>query len=113
MVIPFLDPLLAEPLIKIQLVLLAVNMIPVWPLDGGRIVLSFILMFYPKARLFEMYLSVSLLLTILTIIITFIMLPKTLFLLVLSIFIFIKLVSEWRYRKYRLAFEKYVMNRLT
>ncbi|WP_255508024.1 site-2 protease family protein [Lysinibacillus sp. BW-2-10] len=113
LVIPFLDPLLAEPLIKIQLVLLAVNMIPVWPLDGGRIVLSFILMFYPKARLFEMYLSVSLLLTILTIIITFIMLPKTLFLLVLSIFIFIKLVSEWRYRKYRLAFEKYVMNRLT
>ncbi|SOC02526.1 stage IV sporulation protein FB [Ureibacillus xyleni] len=110
---PFLDPLLSDPLFKIQLVLLGINMIPVWPLDGGRIILSLILVFYPKARFYEMYISISLILTILTIIITFILLPKTLFLLVLSIFIFIKLVGEWRYRKYRLAFEKYVMKRLT
>lgn len=31
---PFLDPLLAKPLIKIQMVLLLINLIPVWPLDG-------------------------------------------------------------------------------
>lgn len=112
-VVPFLDPLLADPLLKIQLILLGINLIPIWPLDGGRIILSLILLIYPKARFYEMYLSISLILTILTMIITFILLPKTLFLLVLSIFIFLRLVSEWRYRKYRLAFEKHVMKRLT
>ncbi|MFP3916443.1 site-2 protease family protein [Lysinibacillus telephonicus] len=110
---PFLDPLVADLLLKIQLVLLAVNIIPIWPLDGGRIMMALILIIYPRARAYELYLTISLILILLTVIITFILLPKTLFLLVLSIFLLIKLISEWRYRKYRLAFEKHVMNRLT
>ena len=110
---PFLDPLVADLLLKIQFVLLGVNIIPIWPLDGGRIIMALILIFYPRARAYELYLSISLILVTLTMIITFILLPKTLFLLVLSIFLLIKIISEWRYRKYRLAFEKHVMNRLT
>lgn len=112
-VTPFLDPLVADLLLKIQLVLLAVNIIPIWPLDGGRIIMAIILIFCPRARAYEIYLAFSLMLITLTVIITFILLPKTLFLLVLSTFLLIKIISEWRYRKYRLAFEKHVMNRLT
>lgn len=112
-VTPFLDPLLAEQLLKIQLILLGVNLVPIWPLDGGRILMSLILMFYPRARFYELYLSISLILIMLTVVITFILLPKSLFLLILSAFLLIKLINEWRYRKYRLAFEKHVMNRLT
>lgn len=110
---PFLDPLVADLLLKIQLILLGVNIIPIWPLDGGRIIMALILIFYPRRRAYELYLSISLILISCTVIITFILLPKTLFLLVLSTFILIKIISEWRYRKYRLAFEKHVMNRLT
>jgi len=109
----FLDPLLAEPLVKIQILLLAINIIPIWPLDGGRIIMSLIHIFYPRIRMVEFYLSVSLILITLTVIITFILLPKTLFLLVLSIFLFFQIVNEWRYRKYRFAFEKHVIKRLT
>jgi len=112
-VTPFLDPLLAEPLVKIQILLLAINIIPIWPLDGGRIIMSLIHIFYPRIRMVEFYLSVSLILITLTVIITFILLPKTLFLLVLSIFLFFQIVNEWRYRKYRFAFEKHVIKRLT
>lgn len=112
-VIPFLDPLLAEPLLKIQMILLGVNIIPIWPLDGGRIIMALIHIFYPRIRMVELYLSISLILITLSVIITFILLPKTLFLLVLSIFLLIQIVNAWRYRKYRFAFEKHVIKRLT
>lgn len=110
---PLLDPLFADPFLKIQLILLAINLVPIWPLDGGRVVLSLILIFSPKARNYEMFLAISLLLISLIVVVTFILIPKTLFLFVLSIFLLIKIIEEWRYRKFRLAFEKYVMNRLT
>ena len=110
---PLLDPLFADPFLKIQLILLAINLVPIWPLDGGRVVLSLILIFSPKARNYVMFLAISLLLISLIVVVTFILIPKTLFLFVLSIFLLIKIIEEWRYRKFRLAFEKYVMNRLT
>ncbi|WP_235863166.1 site-2 protease family protein [Ureibacillus sinduriensis] len=109
----FLDPLLADPMLKIQFILLAINMIPIWPLDGGRIIMSLIHIFYPRVRIVEFYLSISLILITATVFITFILLPKSLFLLVLSIFLLIQIINEWRYRKYRFAFEKHVIKRLT
>ena len=110
---PFLDPLLAEPVLKIQIVLLGINLIPIWPLDGGRIIMSLIHIFYPRIRMVEFYLTISLILIAVSVFITFILLPKTLFLLVLSIFLFLQIVNEWRFRKYRFAFEKHVIKRLT
>ncbi|HWK24315.1 MAG TPA: site-2 protease family protein [Ureibacillus sp.] len=112
-IIPFLDPLIAEPLLKIQLVLIGFNIIPIWPLDGGRIIMSLIHIYYPRIRMVEFYLTISLILIVLAVIITFILLPKTLFLLVLCIFLLIQIVNTWRYRKYRFAFEKHVIKRLT
>ena len=112
-VTPFLDPLLAEPLLKIQFILLGINIIPIWPLDGGRIIMSLIHIFYPRIRMVEFYLTISLILIAVSVFITFILLPKTLFLLVLSIFLFLQILNEWRYRKYRFAFEKHVIKRLT
>lgn len=109
----FLDPILAKQLIKIQMILLLINLIPVWPLDGGRIVFSLILIFSKKVKMYEWFLAISLILISLSAILTFVMLPQTLFLFVLSIFLWMKVVQEWRYRKYRIAFEKYVLNRLT
>ncbi|HWL27017.1 MAG TPA: site-2 protease family protein [Ureibacillus sp.] len=113
MITPLLDPLFAEPFFKIQIILLLINLVPIWPLDGGRIVFSLILIFSGKSRSYELFLSISLIIIFLAAIITFILLPKTLFIFVLSIFLFIQIVQEWRYRKYRLAFEKHVMKRLT
>lgn len=109
----FLDPVLAKPFMKIQLVLLLVNVIPIWPLDGGRIMLSFILMFSKSARSYELFLAISFIMNSIALIVTFMLLPKTLFLFVLSFFLWLKIVQEWKYRKYRIAFEKHVMNRLT
>ncbi|WP_225230154.1 site-2 protease family protein [Ureibacillus galli] len=110
---PLLDPLVADPFLKIQLILLAINIIPIWPLDGGRMILSLILIFHPRIRIIEYYLTLSLILITISVFITFILLPKTLFLLGLSLFLLLQIINEWRYRKYRFAFEKHVMKRLT
>ncbi len=61
----------------------------------------------------NLFLLFSLLIIFLAVIITFILLPRSLFIFVLCLFLLIKIVHEWRYRKYRLAFEKHVMKRLT
>ncbi|WP_140422904.1 M50 family metallopeptidase [Ureibacillus manganicus] len=113
MITPWMDPLFADPFLKIQLILLIVNLVPIWPLDGGRIVLSLILMFSPKSKNYELFLLISLILIFLVALISFILLPNSLFIFVLSLFLLIKIVQEWRFRKYRLAFEKHVMKRLT
>jgi stage IV sporulation protein FB len=113
LVAPILDPLFAEPFIKIQLILLIINLIPIWPLDGGRIVFSFILMFSKKSRNYELFLIISFLIIFVSVLISFILLPRSLVIFILSIFLFVKIFQEWRYRKYRLAFEKHVMKRLT
>lgn len=113
LIAPFLDPLLAKLFIKIQLILLLINLIPIWPLDGGRVVLALILMFSKSARNYELFLTISFILISLVVLLTFILLPETLFIFVLSIFLWMKVIQEWRYRKYRIAFEKHVLNRLT
>lgn len=110
---PLLDPLVADPFLKIQLILLAINIIPIWPLDGGRMILSLILIFHPRIRIIEYYLTLSLILITISVFISFILLPKTLFILGLSLFLLLQIINEWRYRKYRFAFEKHVMKRLT
>lgn len=110
---PFFDPLLAEPFKKVQLILLFVNLVPIWPLDGGRIVFSLILLFRKRAKIYEMYLLFSFIFILLLMFVSFVFLPKSLFLFTLTIFLFIQIIKEWRFRKYRIAFEKHVLNRLT
>lgn len=110
---PFFNPLLAEPFIKVQILLLVINLFPIWPLDGGRIVFALIILIYKKARIYEMYLLFSFIFILGVMFVSFVFLPKSLFLFILTIFLFIQIVKEWRFRKYRIAFEKHVMNRLT
>lgn len=110
---PFFNPLLAEPFIRVQYVLLFINLIPIWPLDGGRIVISLILLISKKARIYELYLLFCFIFIMLLMFISFVFLPKSVFLFTLTIFLFIQIVKEWRFRKYRIAFEKHVLKRLT
>ncbi|MGE6515414.1 site-2 protease family protein [Lysinibacillus sphaericus] len=109
----FMPELLATKLIEVQLVLLAINVLPILPLDGGRIMIACLFLFYPTVRAFEHYYSFCLAIVTLLFIMTLGYLPQSIFLAVLCLFIWLQVIKEWNYRKYRLAFEKYVMNRLT
>ncbi len=109
----FMPELLATKLIEVQLVLLVINVLPILPLDGGRIMIACLFLFYPTVRAFEHYYSFCLAIVTLLFIMTLGYLPQSIFLAVLCLFIWLQVIKEWNYRKYRLAFEKYVMNRLT
>lgn len=109
----FMPELIAGKLISVQLVLLLVNMIPILPLDGGRILLAWLFLYYPKAQVVEMYYWLSFIVAMTLFLITLNFLPQSIFLAIICLFIWLQVLKEWRYRKYRIAFEKYVMNRLT
>lgn len=108
-----LPPLLKGLFIEIQLFILCINLLPIWPLDGGRILCFTLLKQYPYSKLFEYYVSNSFYLLTVTIIVLLYLLPQSLALVVVSIFLWSKVIRDWRNRKYRSAFEKHVMNRLT
>lgn len=104
---------LSDPFLMAQLLLLLVNLLPIWPLDGGRILCFQTLKRYPKIKIYELYLMLSFCLLTAIIIVLLYLLPRTLSLAILSLFLWSKIIAEWRIRKYRSAFEKLVMNRLT
>ncbi|HEY4624099.1 MAG TPA: site-2 protease family protein [Solibacillus sp.] len=108
-----LPPLLKELFIEIQFFILCLNLLPIWPLDGGRILCFTLLNRYAHSKLFEYYVSNSFYLLTVTIIVLLYLLPQSLPFVVVSIFLWSKVIADWRIRKYRSAFEKHVMNRLT
>ncbi|WP_155591772.1 stage IV sporulation protein FB [Lysinibacillus cavernae] len=109
----FMPGLLSTKLISVQLVLLAVNIVPIIPLDGGRIFLAWLFLNYPRAQVIEIYYWLSFIIATILLLVTFNFLPQSIFLAIINLFIWLQALKEWRYRKYRIAFEKYVMNRLT
>lgn len=82
-------------------------------LDGGRILCFTLLNRYAHSKLFEYYVSNSFYLLTVTIIVLLYLLPQSLPFVVVSIFLWSKVIADWRIRKYRSAFEKHVMNLLT
>ncbi|MEK4230144.1 site-2 protease family protein [Solibacillus sp. FSL H8-0538] len=108
-----LPPLVGQPLFNIQRILLLLNLLPIWPLDGGKILCNGLLVLWPKAKVYETFLSLSVCFLTIIVVVTLLMLPRSASLAVLSLFLWSKVIGEWRIRKYRSAFQKVVMNRLT
>ena len=109
----FMPELIAFRFINVQLVLLFFNLLPILPLDGGRIVIALIFIFYPSAKAYEFYHTISLFFVSVIVLLTLYYLPQSIFFVILCSFMWLQVMKEWNYRKYRLAFEKYVMQRLT
>ncbi|MER2106349.1 MAG: site-2 protease family protein [Solibacillus sp.] len=108
----FLPEPIAKPLIHYQSIILFVNCLPFWPLDGGRIFYYTMLVLKPNLKIYASFLSLSLcFFTIIFLLALFLFEQYVLAL--LSVFLLIQVVKEWRLRKYRAAYEKIVLNRLT
>ena len=108
-----LPELLKQSFLEVQLYLLLINLIPIWPLDGGRIVCFLLLNSFSFSKIFENYVSASFYLLTAVIIVLLCLLPQSLSLAIISLFLWSKVLGDWKIRKYRSAFEKHVMNRLT
>lgn len=108
----FFPPTLAQPFIEVQLYLLLLNCLPLWPLDGGKIMYALLQMTFQKVKFYEAFLSLSLcFFSILILVALFVL--QHIVLAFFCLFLWGQVYKEWKIRKYRRAFQKVVMNRLT
>ncbi len=109
----YLPILWQEPWQTLQIALLLVNLLPVYPLDGGQIISNAILTVYPTTKLYEIYIAWSFYALTFLVVMTLFMLPETIIVLTLSLLLWSETLAEWKIRKYRTAYEKIVLRRLT
>lgn len=102
----------AKPLIHYQSIVLMMNCLPFWPLDGGRIFYYLMRVLKPNLKIYASFLSLSLCFFTIIFLGAFFLFEQYV-LALLSFFLLIQVVKEWRLRKYRAAYEKIVLNRLT
>lgn len=103
-----LPSVLANPFQKINLMLLILNVLPIWPLDGGRMVLYYYLNKTRDFQFYSIWISWSLgIVSILLIVLLLFWQWKAISILVLGIYLWLAIWNEWRIRKYRIAFEKH------
>lgn len=100
-------------LMYIQFFILSINLMPIWPLDGGRIIEILISGKQPLYEIHEWFLQYSIIICLAVVLCCIFLLPRSVIMLFLFIFILFQNVMAWRYRKYTKAFEKYALNILT
>ena len=93
-----------ELLTYTQLVILGLNLLPIYPLDGGRVIYSIFPNFYIELVSFSLWISMLIFYTSLY------YFPKGLFVSLIFLFIAIQNYSSWRFRKYKQAFDRMTKN---
>lgn len=109
----FFPKSLSEPFQTIQILLLLINILPIWPLDGGRMLE---ILWSEKKSLQTtktsfLLLSMSCCATCFVLAIWYF--PHSIFFMLILLLLFVQNIKAFRYRKYEQAFENVVLNRLT
>src|SRR5699024_1160880 len=89
--------------------ILLFNLLPIWPLDGGRLFFLYLSSFLPYRKAYHAIIIFSISLSLLIIILQFIFLPFTLSAFLLMIFLCMENRTEWKYRYY--VFIRFLLNR--
>ncbi|WOV88740.1 hypothetical protein QWT69_06430 [Sporosarcina oncorhynchi] len=95
-----------EQLVRIQTVILFVNLLPILPLDGGQALGTLLETEKNKYAIRASFLLFSLAFLAIGIVLMIPRLPHTLLFIALAIFLLIQNVTTFRFRKYEQAFER-------
>ncbi|WJY28186.1 stage IV sporulation protein FB [Sporosarcina trichiuri] len=103
----------ADDVIRVQLVILLVNLMPILPLDGGQALL--VLFESETSRYFDhtAFLLFSIGFLAVGIALLFTGLPETALLIALAVFLGLQNIGAFRYRRYRRIYDQLKRNRLT
>jgi len=99
--------------IKIQLVLLALNLLPILPLDGGQVLTAILETKGAEYSTRAAMLVHSMVFLSAIIILFSLSLPKTMPYMILALFLLFQNVMVFRFRRYEKAFEDMKINKLT
>jgi stage IV sporulation protein FB len=89
--------------------ILAFNLLPIWPLDGGKILFFLLSKKFPFQKAYHAIIILSLLLCFIIIIMQLLFLPFTLSAFLIMVFLIIENRSEWKNRHY--VFIRFLLNR--
>ena len=109
----FISHPLIEDIIKINSFLLLINLFPIWPLDGGRIIVATCEIIWKQKIIYNAFITYSFVTLLFACIIALFYLPHSAFLLLNSILLTEQVFLQWRYRKYYIALEKTINRQLT
>ena len=109
----FISHPLIEDIIKINSFLLLINLLPVWPLDGGRIIIAAYELIWKETSIYNGFITYSFITLLFACIIALFYLPQSAFLLLNSLLLTEQVFTQWRFRKYYIALEKTINRQLT
>ncbi|NYF25005.1 site-2 protease family protein [Sporosarcina sp. JAI121] len=99
--------------VRIQVALLLLNLLPVLPLDGGQAICALLEKEGSEYRTRSFYLLHSIIFISVVVILLFSAIPDTLPYILLALFLLFQNISVFRFRKYEKAFADMKLNRLT
>ncbi|WP_203246797.1 site-2 protease family protein [Sporosarcina beigongshangi] len=102
-----------DQVVRIQLVLLALNLLPILPLDGGQAICALLETDGSEYRTRALFLIHSILFICVIILLLICGFPKTLPYMLLALFLLIQNISTFRFRKYEKAYMEIKLKRLT
>lgn len=102
-----------DQVIRIQVALLVLNLLPILPLDGGQAICALLETEDSIYRTRSLFLLHSIVFLFASIILLVVDLPKTLPYILLATFLLLQNISAFRFRKYEKAFAEIKLNRLT
>ncbi|WP_083547438.1 site-2 protease family protein [Virgibacillus halodenitrificans] len=90
-------------------VILLFNLLPIWPLDGGKLLLQCQSLVFPFRKAYYSTLLVSMIISIIFLVIQLVFFPFTLSAFLLLLFLFMENRNEWKQRYY--VFIRFLMSR--
>ncbi|WP_099158650.1 site-2 protease family protein [Virgibacillus ndiopensis] len=111
-----LSPSIIEIMFFYNTVILLFNLLPVWPLDGGKLLFLLLSLIYPYRKAYHSVILISLLVCLIIIILQLFIFPFTLSSLVIMLFLFKENRMEWKQRYYvfiRFLLRRYQSNNLS
>ncbi|MCG7345019.1 M50 family metallopeptidase [Sporosarcina sp. ACRSL] len=102
-----------EQFLRIQLVILALNILPILPLDGGQAISAILETEEQKYGVRSAFLLYSIIILIAIIFFLLLGLPETTLFLALALFLLFQNISAFKFRKYEKAYEELKRKQLT
>ncbi|MCM3710775.1 M50 family metallopeptidase [Sporosarcina luteola] len=102
-----------EQFMRIQLVILALNLLPILPLDGGQAISAMLEKEENKYKVRSAFLVYSIAVLLAVSLLLLLGLPETVLFLSLALFLLIQNISAFKFRKYEQAYEQLKRKQLT